>query len=102
VPLLGPTDVLSRRPRRVLVAGTSGSGKSTAAARIAEGLGARHVEIDGLFHGPGWTPRASFEDDVRRFTAEPTWVTEWLYSPCASSWPSARTSWPGWTCLVPS
>jgi adenylate kinase family enzyme len=79
VPLLGPTDPLSRRPRRVLVAGTSGSGKSTAAARIADLLGAPHVEIDGLFHGPGWTPRASFEDDVRRFLAEPAWVTEWQY-----------------------
>ena len=35
VPRLGPADPLPCRPRRVLVAGTSGSGKTTWAARIA-------------------------------------------------------------------
>ena len=79
VPLLGPTDPLPRRPRRVLVAGASGSGKTTVAARVAEVLEVPHIEIDALFHGPGWTPRPSFEADVRRFAAEPTWVTEWQY-----------------------
>lgn len=83
VPLLGPTDVLLHRPSRVLVAGTSGSGKTTLAARIAATLSIPHVEIDALFHGPDWTPRPSFDEDVRRFSAEPTWVTEWQY-------PSAR------------
>ena len=64
VPLLGFTELLPRRPRRVLVAGTSGSGKSTLAARIADVLTVPHVEIDALFHGPDWTPRPSFEQDV--------------------------------------
>jgi adenylate kinase family enzyme len=59
------------------VAGTSGSGKTTLAARIAAVLKVQHVEIDALFHGPGWTPRPSFEADVHRFSAGPTWVTEW-------------------------
>jgi adenylate kinase family enzyme len=80
VPLLGPTDPLSRRPRRVLVAGSSGSGKTTTAARVAAVLQVPHVEIDALFHGPGWTPRPAFEADVRRFAAEPAWVTEWQYA----------------------
>jgi adenylate kinase family enzyme len=80
VPLLGATDPLPHRPRRVLVAGTSGSGKTTLAARIAAAVQAPHVEIDSLFHGPGWVPRPSFEADVRRFGAGPTWVTEWQYS----------------------
>jgi adenylate kinase family enzyme len=79
MPLLGPTDSLPYRPCRVLVAGTSGSGKTTLAARIAEELVIPQVEIDALFHGPNWTPRRSFEDDVRRFSAEPAWVTEWQY-----------------------
>ena len=39
-----------------------------------------HVEIDALFHGPGWTLRPTFEDEVRRLVAEPSWVTEWQYS----------------------
>jgi adenylate kinase family enzyme len=79
MPLLGPTDALPHRPRRVLVAGTSGSGKTTLAKRISEVLDTSHVEIDGLFHGPNWTPRPSFQDDVRRFSAEAAWVTEWQY-----------------------
>lgn len=79
VPLLGSTDLLPIRPRRVLVAGTSGSGKSTLAARIADALAVPHVEIDALFHGPDWTQRPSFEQDVRRFTSRPGWVTEWQY-----------------------
>jgi hypothetical protein len=39
-----------------------------------------HVEIDGLYHGPNWTPRQSFGPDVAQFVASPAWVTEWQYS----------------------
>jgi adenylate kinase family enzyme len=78
--MLGPADPLPGRPRRVLVAGTSGAGKTTTARRIAAALGIPHVEIDGLFHGPDWVPRPSFEADVHRFAAEPVWVTEWQYA----------------------
>jgi adenylate kinase family enzyme len=79
MPLLGATDTLPHRPSRVLVTGTSGSGKTTLAARIAETLAVPHVEIDALFHGPGWTPRPSFLQDVHTFSAGPAWVTEWQY-----------------------
>jgi adenylate kinase family enzyme len=79
VPLLTAADALPRRARRVLVAGSSGSGKTTLAAGIANGLDVPYVELDALFHGPDWTPRPSFEDDVRRFAAGPAWVTEWQY-----------------------
>jgi adenylate kinase family enzyme len=78
--MLSVTDALPHRPRRVLVAGTSASGKTTLAARIGAQLGLRHVEIDALFHGPGWTPRETFEAEVEAFSAEPGWVTEWQYS----------------------
>jgi adenylate kinase family enzyme len=73
-------DPLPARPARVIVAGTSGSGKTTVAALVAARLRVPHVEIDGLFHGPGWVPRPSFEADVRAFTAGPGWVTEWQYT----------------------
>ena len=59
--------------------GTAGAGKTTLAARIAARLGIEHVEIDALFHGPAWTPRAEFVDDVRAFVARDAWVTEWQY-----------------------
>ncbi|MGA4669540.1 AAA family ATPase [Propionibacteriaceae bacterium Y1923] len=72
---------LPLRPRRVVVAGVSGSGKTTLAGRIAEVIGCEHVEIDGLFHGPDWVPRAEFMDDVRALVAQDSWVTEWQYRP---------------------
>ena len=81
VPLLGPSDPLPHPPQRVLVAGVSGSGKTTLATRIAEVIGAPHVEIDALYHGPGWTPRPEFSADVERFSAQPRWTTEWQYGP---------------------
>jgi adenylate kinase family enzyme len=80
VPLLGAADPLPRRPRRVLVAGTSGAGKTTLAGRVAATLELPHVELDSLYHGPGWRPRPSFEADVRRLSAGPAWVTEWQYN----------------------
>ena len=79
MPLLGPAEPLPQRPHRVVVAGTSGSGKTALAAEIARALGVPHVEIDALFHGADWSVRPSFEQDVRRFSAEPAWVTEWQY-----------------------
>jgi adenylate kinase family enzyme len=79
VPLLGATDPLPRRPRRVLVAGTSGAGKTTLVRRVAGILGCPHVELDALHHGPDWTPRPDFEADVDLFTAGPAWATEYQY-----------------------
>ena len=78
--MLASTQPLGARPSKVLVAGTSGSGKTTLAAAIADVAGIPHVEIDALFHGPGWTPRPSFEAEVRSFSSGPAWVTEWQYS----------------------
>ena len=79
MPLLDPVEPLRHPVRRVLVAGTSGAGKTSLAKLIARYLDVPHVEIDALFHGPGWVPRASFESDVQCFSAGPEWVTEWQY-----------------------
>jgi adenylate kinase family enzyme len=77
--MLSAADPLPGAPRRILVAGTSGSGKTTLARAIAAMVGAPHTEIDSLFHGPDWTPRESFMDDVAALAAQPTWVSEWQY-----------------------
>lgn len=79
--MLSATDALTHRPRRVLVAGTSGSGKTTLAGRIGARLDLPRVEIDSLFHGPGWTPRETFVTEVEAFSSTPSWVTEWQYDP---------------------
>ncbi|PRB65416.1 AAA family ATPase [Microbacterium sp. MYb45] len=78
--MLTAADPLPFRPERVLIAGVTGSGKTTLARRVAGVWGLRHVEIDGLFHGPDWTPRPEFLDDVRAFASEDRWVTEWQYT----------------------
>jgi adenylate kinase family enzyme len=78
--MLSADDPLPFRPERVLIAGVTGAGKTTLADRLARLWGLRQVEIDGLFHGPGWTPRVEFLDDVRSFAAERRWVTEWQYT----------------------
>ena len=78
--MLGARDPLPTRPRRILVAGVSGVGKTTFAARLSGILRIPHTEIDALFHGPGWTPRASFRDDVAALVAEEAWITEWQYA----------------------
>ncbi|MBB5955952.1 adenylate kinase family enzyme [Saccharothrix tamanrassetensis] len=80
MPLLGPTDELPHSPKRVLVAGTSGAGKSTMAGCVADVLGLSYVEMDSLFHGPQWTPRPEFEADVRELVKRETWATEWQYT----------------------
>jgi adenylate kinase family enzyme len=80
VPLLGPGDPLPQRPERIPVAGTSGAGKTTPARAVAGVLGCSHVELDALHHGPGWTKRPQFEDDVARVAAGATWVSEWQYA----------------------
>lgn len=42
--------------RRVHVVGTSGSGKTTLGARLAEIIGAPHIELDAIHWQPNWTP----------------------------------------------
>lgn len=65
---------------RIIVVGTSGAGKTTLAAAIADRVDIPHVEIDGLAHGPDWTMREEFVADVEAFAATDAWVTEWQYT----------------------
>ncbi len=76
--MLTATEALPQRPRRVAVAGTSGAGKTTLAARVGELLGIPHVEIDALFHGPSWTPRETFKAEVEAFIVRWAWRTHHL------------------------
>ncbi|GAA1492223.1 AAA family ATPase [Curtobacterium herbarum] len=61
------------------MAGTAGVGKTTTARRIARSVGAPHTELDGMYHGPGWTVLPDFEARVDAVTSAPTWVSEWQY-----------------------
>jgi adenylate kinase family enzyme len=65
----------------VLVVGCSGAGKTVLAKRIAERIGAPHVELDGLHWGPDWTAASAEElrERVDRATSEPAWVVDGNY-----------------------
>ncbi len=69
-------------PQRVAIVGTTGSGKTTLARAIAPLIGARHVEVDALFHEPDWTraERDVFRQRVRDAIAVERWVTDANYS----------------------
>ena len=68
--------------RRVSVVGNSGSGKSTLAGRLAAQLNVPHVELDAIFHQPGWTPLPADEFAVRVAAAADGdgWVIDGNYS----------------------
>ena len=68
-------------PRRILVAGSSGAGKSTLARALSSLLSLPYTELDSLYHGPDWTPRESFREDVERIVRTDAWVSEWQYTP---------------------
>jgi adenylate kinase family enzyme len=72
-------DPLPQWPRRILVTGCSGSGKTTVAAALSRVLGTPHHELDALFHGPAWVPRPTFVADVAAVAASDAWVVEWQY-----------------------
>lgn len=67
---------------RVSVVGNSGSGKSTLARTLATALGVPCVELDALFHQPGWAelPREEFRGQVDAATTGPGWVVDGNYS----------------------
>jgi len=69
-------------PERIVISGTTASGKSTAARRIARATGRPHIEIDALFHGPNWTPAEPevFRERIARAIAGPAWVADGNYS----------------------
>lgn len=62
--------------------GTSGSGKSTLGRDLAGVLNVPFVELDSVFHQPGWTPLATseFREQVRTVLAEGGWVADGNYS----------------------
>ena len=68
--------------RRVSVVGNSGSGKTTFAADLARRMGVPHLELDSVFHQPGWVPLppGEFRARVAEFAAAPGWVIDGNYT----------------------
>lgn len=81
---------------RVVVLGTSGSGKTTVARELAGLLDLPYLELDSIFHQDGWgaTPGHVFQDQVRAFVSAPRWVVDGNYTSHGMRevlWPSADT-----------
>jgi adenylate kinase family enzyme len=47
--------------QRIAIVGSSGSGKTWLATRLAAVLGLAHVELDAIHHGPGWAAASAEE-----------------------------------------
>ena len=68
--------------RRICIVGTSGSGKSTLAASLARRLGLVRIELDALYHEPGWRPAedAVFRQRLLDAMQGGAWVVDGNYS----------------------
>jgi adenylate kinase family enzyme len=67
---------------RIVVVGTTGSGKTTTARMLADRLGVPYVELDALFWRPEWaeTPDEEFFRRVNEATQGDGWVVDGNYS----------------------
>jgi adenylate kinase family enzyme len=68
--------------QRVSIVGSSGSGKTTVGRRLAGSLGTTYVELDSVFHQPGWTELApeEFRRRVAHLVAGEAWVIDGNYT----------------------
>ena len=68
--------------QRILVMGSSGSGKSTFAQRLSAMTGIPMVSLDALFWKPGWVPSeaAEFEARVTEAARLPRWIMDGNYT----------------------
>ena len=68
--------------RRVSVVGTSGSGKSMVARELAAIRCVPYLELDSIYHQPGWTPLPTqeFREIVAARAAADGWIIDGNYS----------------------
>lgn len=68
---------------RVVIIGTTGSGKTTLGRALSVALGVPRAEQDAFFHEADWKPAPPerFLARVEAFTAQPRWVIDGNYLP---------------------
>lgn len=79
--------------KRLVVVGTTSSGKSTLAKRLADRLGYDFIELDALHWEPNWTeaPLEVFRQRVETATQAPAWVVAGNYHVVRDIiWPKAE------------
>jgi adenylate kinase family enzyme len=66
--------------KRIVIVGTSCSGKTTLARELQRRLNIPHIELDAMHWGPNWTPHADFAQRVERAVANDRWVVDGGYA----------------------
>ena len=71
-----------RPPRRILVIGSGGAGKSTLATRLGQRTGLPVVHLDALYWRPGWvaTPNDEWDRAVAGLVGGEAWIMDGNYS----------------------
>ena len=82
--------------RRIVVVGSTGSGKTTLASQLAARLGIPHVELDALYWEPNWTEADGevFQERVRWALTGDAWVADGNYGSVGAreiAWGRAKT-----------
>jgi adenylate kinase family enzyme len=80
--------------QRISVIGTTGCGKTTLAAALAEILNIPHIELDALHWGANWEepPCDVFRDRVAQALSVTTWITDGNYGKIRDTiWSQADT-----------
>jgi adenylate kinase family enzyme len=68
--------------QRIVIVGSTGSGKTTLARRLSALLDLPHVELDSLWWKPNWTnvPIEEFRASVQSAVDQPRWIIDGNYS----------------------
>ena len=68
--------------KKILVIGSSGSGKSTFARRLGKLLGLEVIHLDSLFWSSGWveTPKEEWRKVVAKSLEGDSWIVDGNYS----------------------
>jgi adenylate kinase family enzyme len=85
-------DALSADARRIVVTGSTGSGKTTLARQLSQLLGIPHVELDAFNWEPNWTQATTevFKQRVAEALRGDNWVVDGNYSAVRDLvWPRA-------------
>ena len=71
-----------RKMSRVVVMGSSCSGKTSLARQISEKLGIDHTELDAIFWKPNWCPRSreEFRTLITEVVQQQVWLLDGNYS----------------------
>ena len=72
-----------QRFKRVVVVGSSGSGKTAFARALSEILGAPHIELDAHYWGPNWVPKP--DEDLQKSLTAALDVDAWVFDGNLSS-----------------